>query len=302
MPIGSSAVISTIAAATLLAEREDVAARRASRSRARSQAGRSRGTSAAAGRRSRACTSAMSPSRIMRPPSDEVDVAHVLLRLGRRPRRAARSPRRRSGSRRPGAPGSAPAARRSARSRSSPRPAASPSRTRRRSARPARRGCSIFETSGTQQQPRAHVLDVVAQLAVREAVGREAVDDPVGVAELVVEEGPDDAARQRVADVADLLAHLVPEVGHLVGRRVAAQVDEDRRVAGVRVAAQEVEVRDLLELALEPLGDLQQRLVERRAGPARPATTMVAEREGGILVAAEREVGGDARGDRRRSS
>ena len=40
---------------------------------------------------------------------------------------------------------------------------------------------------GHAQQPRADVLDIVAQLAVGEAVGGEAVDDPEGVAELVVE-------------------------------------------------------------------------------------------------------------------
>ena len=62
------------------------------------------------------------------------------------------------------------------------------------------------------QQARADVLDMVLQLAVGEAVRREAVDDAVGVAELVVEAGPDDALRQGVADVVDLLADLVPDV------------------------------------------------------------------------------------------
>ena len=53
-----------------------------------------------------------------------------------------------------------------------------------------------METSGTCSRLRADVLDVVAQLAVGEAVGGEAVDDAVGVAELVVEAGADDALRQ----------------------------------------------------------------------------------------------------------
>ena len=48
----------------------------------------------------------------------------------------------------------------------------------------------------------ADVVDVVPQLAVGEAVRGEAVDDAVGVAELVVEAGADDALRQRAADVA----------------------------------------------------------------------------------------------------
>ena len=84
---------------------------------------------------------------------------------------------------------------------------------------------------GDLQQLRADVLDIVAQLAMREAVGREAVDDAEGVAELVVEAGPDDAGRQRVAHVADALAHVIPDVGHLVGGGAALQIDEDRRDA-----------------------------------------------------------------------
>jgi hypothetical protein len=50
---------------------------------------------------------------------------------------------------------------------------------------------------------------------VRETVGGEAVDDAEGVAELVVEAGPDDAGRQGVADVADALADVIPDVGDL---------------------------------------------------------------------------------------
>ena len=97
------------------------------------------------------------------------------------------------------------------------------------------------------QQLRADALGVVAQLALAEAVGGEAVDDPEDVAEVVVEERPDDAGRQRVADVADVLAHLIPGVLDLLGGRGAEEVDEDHRHAGSREAAQEVEVRGLLE-------------------------------------------------------
>ena len=92
------------------------------------------------------------------------------------------------------------------------------------------------------QQPRADVLGVVAQLAMREAVGGEAVDDPERVAELVVEERSHHAGRQGVAHVGDALAHVVPGVVDLPGRRRAFQVDEDRRDAGLGEAAQEIEV------------------------------------------------------------
>ena len=147
---------------------------------------------------------------------------------------------------------------------------------------------------GHAQQPRADVLDVVAQLAVREAIGGEAVDDAEGVAELVVEAGPDDAGRQRVADVADALADLVPDVGDLARRRAPFQVDEDRGEARAGVAAQKVEARRFLERALDPLGHLLERLLQGRAGPRRLHDHRP-EGEGRILVAAEAVVRDRAR-------
>ncbi|MET0509241.1 MAG: efflux RND transporter permease subunit, partial [Burkholderiaceae bacterium] len=53
---------------------------------------------------------------------------------------------------------------------------------------------------------------LVAQLRMRESVGGKCVYRPEDVAELVVEERADRLGRQRLADVADLLAHLVPDV------------------------------------------------------------------------------------------
>ena len=141
---------------------------------------------------------------------------------------------------------------------------------------------------------------VVAQFPVREAVRGEAVDQAEGIAEVVVEAGSDDAGRQRAADVANVLAHLIPDVRHFGGFRRAFQIDEDRRASGNGVAAQEVEASGLLQLALEPFGDLLQRVVH---GSARPSglDDHGAEGEGRILGAAEAEKRGDAGKRRRRS-
>ena len=68
---------------------------------------------------------------------------------------------------------------------------------------------------GDAQQPRADVFHIVAKLAVGESVRGEAVDDPEGVAELVVEARPDDARRQGMPHVADALSHVIPDVRHL---------------------------------------------------------------------------------------
>ena len=74
---------------------------------------------------------------------------------------------------------------------------------------------------GYPQEPRADFLDIIAKLAMGETVRREAVDDPEGVAELVVKAGTDDTGRQGAADVADVLADVIPDVRHVLGRRAA---------------------------------------------------------------------------------
>ncbi len=103
---------------------------------------------------------------------------------------------------------------------------------------------------GNLQQARSDVLDVVAQFAMGEPVGGEAIDHTISVAEVVVESGTDDAIRNGVADVADVLAHLIPDVGNLGWRGRALQIDEYGRETGARVTAEIVEVPRLLKLAL----------------------------------------------------
>ena len=139
---------------------------------------------------------------------------------------------------------------------------------------------------GDLQQARSDILDMIAQLARGKSVGGESIDDPEGVAELVVETWPDDAGRQCMPHVADALADVVPDVRHLAGRCLAFQVDEDGGQAGAGVAAQEVEVRRLLQRALDALGDLQQRVVDRGAWPGGLHDHRLDD-EGRILVATE---------------
>ena len=126
-----------------------------------------------------------------------------------------------------------------------------------------------------------------------ESIRGEAVDQSISVAKVVVEPGADNAGRQRVADVADVLPNLIPDVGNLGGCRRPFQVDEDGREAGLRVAAQKIEALGFLKFALEPFGDLLKRVVECRAGPGRLHDHR-SEGEGGILAAAEPEIGGEA--------
>ena len=139
----------------------------------------------------------------------------------------------------------------------------------------------------------ADLLHVVAQLAVGEAVGGEAVDDAEHVAETVVEERSDDARGQGVPDIVDVVAHALPGHRHLRCRDAAQKVDEDRGAPGLGVAAEHVQAQHLLQLALQPLRHLEHRLVQRRPRPAgrhhhRP------DGEGRVLVAAQLDEGQDA--------
>ena len=69
------------------------------------------------------------------------------------------------------------------------------------------------------QQLLAHIVGKGLQLCVAEAFGLQRVDHAIHIAELIVEERPLHAGGQRVAHVAHLLAHRVPDVGHLVRAR-----------------------------------------------------------------------------------
>ena len=140
-----------------------------------------------------------------------------------------------------------------------------------------------------QQQARAHALHVVAQFAMREAVGDDAVDDRVGVAELVIEGGADDPLRQRPADVVDLLADLVPDARNVLRRDAALEGHSDRCAPRNRIAGDVVHIRRFLDLLFDLLGDLKKGVGNRCARPLR-LNDHVLHGEGRIFGAAETAV------------
>ena len=143
----------------------------------------------------------------------------------------------------------------------------------------------------------ANSFDVVAQLAVREPVGRERVDNAEDVTELVIETRPQNALRQCRFYVGDLLADLVPDVRDRLLRRTVENVDIDRRDAGLGFALQVVERRRFLQFLLDPVGDLQHRVVDRGARPIGSHDHRL-DRKRRVLLAAQLLVGKDARGDK----
>ena len=143
------------------------------------------------------------------------------------------------------------------------------------------------------QQALARRLDMIAQLGMREAVRGESVDGAEDIAELVVVERPDDALRQGAADVADLLAHLVPGVGHRLAARRVVQLQDDERLARLGVAARVAEEGHLLQFLLDALGHLPVHLLRRGPRP-HGAHDHGAEGEVGVFALAQFEVGSEA--------
>src|SRR5262249_152712 len=104
----------------------------------------------------------------------------------------------------------------------------------------------------------------------------------------------DKALRKAAADIIDLLAHLVPDIADHARRRTVLQVEKDCRLAGRRIAADVIEIRRLLQLLLDAVGDLQQRVID---GSARPRCLHhhSLDAEGSVLLPAEPQIRNYAR-------
>ncbi len=121
--------------------------------------------------------------------------------------------------------------------------------------------------AGHAQQLGTQPLRIVVHLRGREAIALERIEVRIDVAELIVEERALDPGWQRIGDIADFLADLVPRVGDLRRRRGVLDREEQHRLAGARIAAQEVDVGRLLELARDTVGHF---LLDLARGRARP--------------------------------
>src|SRR5207342_1993889 len=139
---------------------------------------------------------------------------------------------------------------------------------------------------GYALQFQLHALGVVLEHGVVEALAGQCVDVAEGVAEFVVEERADGAFRQRRADVADLLAHLVPDIRNVLRMQRIARDENHLRFARARVRADELVLAGLHQLLLDALGDFTRDLVGGRARPQRPYHHRL-EGEGRILGLAQ---------------
>ena len=119
------------------------------------------------------------------------------------------------------------------------------------------------------QQLGSQTFRIIVQLGRRETVALQCIDVGVHVAELIVEVGPLNSGGQRVDDIADLLANLVPGIRHPRRRCGILDGEEQSRLAGPRVAAQKIHIGSLLQLARDPIGHFLLHLPRRRTGPRR---------------------------------
>ena len=127
-----------------------------------------------------------------------------------------------------------------------------------------------------------------------EAIRSECVNDAIGLAELVVEERADNALGKVLPDIADLLANLIPDVGHIPAHHGAFEGDENCRCAGNRIALDVVETWRFLELLLHPIRDLPERVRDIGAGP-QDLNHHGLDGKVGVFVAAQSQIGQSAR-------
>lgn len=94
-------------------------------------------------------------------------------------------------------------------------------------------------------------------------------------------------------DIADLLAYLIPDVGHIAAHDRAFEGDKNRRCAGNRIALDVVETRCFLELLLHPIRDLLERVRDVGARP-QDLDYHGLDRKVGVFVAAKSQIGQSA--------
>ena len=110
------------------------------------------------------------------------------------------------------------------------------------------------------------MLGVVFELGVGKAAAGHGEQEPVDEAEVVADLWLARARRQERSSVLDLAAHLVPDLGQAIGPVLGLDVDLDDRQPGAGDRIELVELRQLLQGPLQPIGDLLLDLLGAGAG------------------------------------
>jgi hypothetical protein len=113
----------------------------------------------------------------------------------------------------------------------------------------------------------AHLLNVVPQLTHRKAVAGERIDVAENIAELVIEADAFQRVGKRAANIIDVLAHLIEQIRELFRVRGIFERYKYRGPTRDGVAFGVVERIDLLDLLLDAVSDLIERVGNRGARP-----------------------------------
>ena len=112
-------------------------------------------------------------------------------------------------------------------------------------------------------------VGLTAQFGQRVAITGQGEDIAEGVAEFVIGKRPLHPGGQVLADIVDLLAHLIPEFRHLLRRREIAQLDEHQRLARLGVTAQAVQIGQFLQFSFDAVSNLLLHFARCRTWPER---------------------------------
>ena len=118
-------------------------------------------------------------------------------------------------------------------------------------------------------QPIADPLGLAHQQAVRQIRRRECIEREIDIREVVVHERSEHPGRQTPGRIRHAFAHLVEEIGDLLGGRVVLKLDQHVDPSGTRRGFQPVEELDLADALLQRIGDQILHLLRARARPER---------------------------------
>ena len=146
-----------------------------------------------------------------------------------------------------------------------------------------------FGHVGHFQEPLARRLGHELHLRIVGALGPDGVEQRIDVPVLVVDARSEDAVRKVGLDVRHLPPDEVEQPGHLAGWRAVAEFHLRQDQSRLREGLDRVEPGQLLQLLLDPVGNLELHLL---CGGARPrgSDDRGLDRERGILVATEIDV------------
>ncbi|MET4791471.1 hypothetical protein ABIF64_003649 [Bradyrhizobium japonicum] len=122
-------------------------------------------------------------------------------------------------------------------------------------------------TPGTFNRRVAEAFRDLLELGIVGAVAGHHVEDGIDVGELVVDDGSQNARRQLALHVGELLAQQIKQIRHVLRRRGIAEGHLERGEGRLGIGLHLLEIRQLLDLLLDGIGDLRLHLLRRRARP-----------------------------------